>query len=177
MTIEVRRAGVGDIETLRELARAIWFEHYPSIISRSQIHYMLERGYAADVVAAEIARGVEWRLASVDGRACGFAAWEAFGDRVKLHKLYVQRSVRVGGVGRALVAATAADAGERGARLVYLAVNKRNRIAIRAYVRMGFAFHRAMRIDIGHGFVMDDYEMARPVQASIRRAFSVRPVG
>ena len=162
MTIEIRRAGVADIETLRELAREIWFDHYPAIIGWSQVHYMLERGYAAHVIADEIARGVEWRLASVHGSACGFAAWESFGDEVKLHKLYVRRSLRVAGVGKALVAALAADSSERGARVVYLAVNKRNRIAIRAYLRLGFAFRRAMRVDIGHGFAMDDYEMARP---------------
>jgi hypothetical protein len=42
MSSEIRRAGPGDVSTLRDLAREIWYDHYPAIISWSQIHYMLE---------------------------------------------------------------------------------------------------------------------------------------
>jgi ribosomal protein S18 acetylase RimI-like enzyme len=115
------------------------------------------------VIEAEMARGIEWRLASVDGSACGFAAWETSNGEARLHKLYVRRSTRVCGVGRALVDDLAATVSGGGVASVYLSVNKRNRIAIRAYLKMGFAFRRAMRTDIGYGFVMDDFEMARPV--------------
>ena len=163
MAVSVERVGIEDIGTLADLARSIWFEHYPAIISWSQIHYMLEAGYAADVIAAELERGVQWRTARVDGVVVAFTAWESFGDRVKVHKVYVDRAARGHGVGGQLVSAAAADAKSRGASAIYLAVNKRNHIAIRAYLSLGFAFRRAMRADIGHGFVMDDYEMARPV--------------
>jgi len=163
MPIDIRRAVAADAPMLRELAREIWFDHYPGIISWSQIHYMLERGYAPAVIAAEMARGVEWRVATSDGSACAFAAWEAFGREAKLHKLYVRRALRVRGVGSALVDDLAREARDRGVERVYLAVNKRNRSAIRAYLGMGFAFRRAMRADIGHGFVMDDFEMAKPI--------------
>jgi len=163
MQIDIRRAVADDAPMLRDLACEIWFDHYPGIISRAQIHYMLERGYAPAAIATEIARGIEWRVASVDGSTCGFAAWEAFGREAKLHKLYVRRALRVRGVGSRLVDDLGQEARRRGVERVYLAVNKRNRTAIRAYLGMGFAFRRAMRADIGHGFVMDDYEMAKPI--------------
>ena len=163
MGVSIERVGTEDIRIVADLARSIWFEHYPAIISWSQIHYMLEAGYAADVIAAEFERGVQWRTAWVDGVVRGFAAWEGLGDRVKVHKLYVERAARGHGVGRHLVNAAASDAQNVGANAIYLAVNKRNHIAIRAYLSLGFAFRRAMRADIGHGFAMDDYEMARPV--------------
>ncbi len=148
-----------DIPVVAELARAIWFEHYPSIISWSQIHYMLERGYAPRVIAAELARGVEWRLASDGGRSFGFASWERFGDVVKLHKLYVERVARGRGTGRQLVEVATQDARQAGVREIVLAVNKRNYGSIRAYLGLGFSFQRAVRDEIGHGFVMDDYVM------------------
>ena len=163
MASELRRADADDIATLRALAREIWFDHYPGIISWAQVHYMLERGYSAAVIADELARGIEWRIASVDGEPCGFAAWETLGRETKLHKLYVRRTTRIRGVGRALVENLVATVRERDVASIYLAVNKRNAIAIRAYLKMGFAFRRAMCADIGHGFVMDDFEMARPV--------------
>jgi GNAT superfamily N-acetyltransferase len=163
MTIEIRGACATDVPLLRELAHEIWFDHYPAIISWAQIHYMLERGYSTAVIEEEIARGVEWRIASVDGEASGFSASEATDREVKLHKLYVRRSARATGVGRALVDDLSMSARANDIASIYLTVNKRNRIAIRAYLKMGFAFRRAMRADIGFGFVMDDFEMARRV--------------
>lgn len=163
MVVSVERVGIEDIRVVADLARSIWFEHYPAIISWAQIHYMLEAGYAADVIAAELERGVQWRTARIDAVPVGFAAWQSISGSVKVHKLYVERAVRGHGVGARLLAAVADDARRLGANCVYLAVNKRNQIAIRAYLSMGFAFRRAMCADIGYGFVMDDYEMARPV--------------
>lgn len=141
----------------------IWFEHYPNIISWSQIHYMLERGYASRVIAAELARGVEWRLALDGGRSFGFASWERFGDVVKLHKLYVERAARGRGAGRQLVEVAMRDARRSGAREIVLAVNKRNYVSIRTYLSLSFSFQHAVRDEIGHGFVMDDYVMVRRV--------------
>ncbi len=163
MSVSIARIRTEDVATVASLARTIWFEHYPDIIGWPQIHYMLERGYAHGVIAAELARGVEWHFAMFDGEPCGFAAWDALNDSIKLHKLYVLRSARERGLGRALIDACAADAQRRAARDVQLAVNKRNVVAIRAYLRVGFAFRRAVCVPIGHGFVMDDYVMARPV--------------
>jgi GNAT superfamily N-acetyltransferase len=163
MGVSIERVGIGDIRMVVDLARSIWFEHYPAIISWSQIHYMLEAGYETSVIAAELERGVQWRTAWVDGVLRGFAAWEVLGNQVKVHKLYVERAARGHGVARHLVNAAADDARRLGANAIYLAVNKRNEIAIRAYLSLGFAFRRAMRADIGHGFAMDDYEMVRPV--------------
>ena len=41
------------------------------------------------------------------------------------------------------------------------AVNKQNAHAIAAYEKYGFAKREAVRVDIGNGFVMDDFIMAR----------------
>ena len=51
----------------------------------------------------------------------------------------------------------------RGAREVRLQVNKANLRAQRAYERSGFRRIEEAVFDIGGGFVMDDYIMARPV--------------
>jgi RimJ/RimL family protein N-acetyltransferase len=42
-----------------------------------------------------------------------------------------------------------------------LNVNKQNLRAIRAYERNGFFVREAVVVDIGGGFVMDDYVMAK----------------
>ncbi len=50
-------------------------------------------------------------------------------------------------------------AAERGAREVYLHVNRHNARAIRAYERAGFVVAGAVVGDTGGGFVPDDYVM------------------
>jgi ribosomal protein S18 acetylase RimI-like enzyme len=48
-----------------------------------------------------------------------------------------------------------------GARRLILSVNKRNARAIAAYQRNGFVIAESVVTDIGGGFVMDDYVMAK----------------
>jgi ribosomal protein S18 acetylase RimI-like enzyme len=50
---------------------------------------------------------------------------------------------------------------ELGAHAVWLQVNKRNEPAIAAYLKAGFHIEKEAVFDIGGGFVMDDYLMAR----------------
>ena len=43
---------------------------------------------------------------------------------------------------------------------MYLTVNKGNELGIRAYKGNGFDIIESVEVDIGNGFVMDDYIMA-----------------
>ena len=60
--ITIQPATPDDIPALRALARRIWHEYYPGIISREQIDYMLARMYDAAVIREELAQGVAWDL-------------------------------------------------------------------------------------------------------------------
>jgi GNAT superfamily N-acetyltransferase len=146
-----------------ELARRIWFEHYPAIISWAQIHYMLERGYRPDIIAAEQGSGIQWHTARVDGELAGFVAFGPAGDDLKIHKLYVLRSLRKAGVGRALMKVVERAAIDGGCMGLVLTVNKFNLASIRAYLALGFSFAARVCAPIGYGFVMDDYVMRRPL--------------
>ena len=48
-----------------------------------------------------------------------------------------------------------------------LAVNKQNSRAIAAYLKNGFAVREAVRVEIGNGFVMDDFIMAKSLVLDI----------
>ena len=56
-----------------------------------------------------------------------------------------------------------------GANRLVLNVNKRNEKAIRAYRRNGFTIVESEKIDIGNGFVMDDYVMAKELASERER--------
>jgi ribosomal protein S18 acetylase RimI-like enzyme len=160
------RARHEELPVVRELAGRIWRAHYPGIISHEQIAYMLERGYAPDALAEFLdvpERGLE--LATVDGELAGFAAWYVTDnpDEAKLDKLYVQQSRQRQGIGGRLIAHVSSLASVAGARLLVLNVNKQNAQAIRGYEKHGFAVREAVVVDIGRGYVMDDYVMVKPI--------------
>ena len=51
---EIKPARVEDLPAIRELAAIIWHAHYPGIISREQIDYMLARMYALETLRDEM---------------------------------------------------------------------------------------------------------------------------
>jgi len=165
-SVEIRSARPDDLPVVQRLAHVIWHSHYPGIITIAQIDYMLARGYALEALAAFLDRpdrGLE--LALDGGEPAGFAAWYATDGpgEVKLDKLYVLQSQQRHGVGGRLIGRVVERARALGATNLILNVNKSNTQAIRAYERHGFAIRAAVVNDIGNGFVMDDYVMARSI--------------
>jgi ribosomal protein S18 acetylase RimI-like enzyme len=165
---EIRPARHDEIAVVTGLAHAIWHAHYPGIITVEQIDYMLALGYSTDALQRFLARpdrGLE--LAVVDGEPAGFAAWLVTDDpgEAKLDKLYVLQSRQRLGLGGRLLRRVAGLARATGATTLILNVNKRNVQAIRAYEKHGFVIRASVVADIGGGFVMDDYIMARRLQS------------
>ncbi|HMW16464.1 MAG TPA: GNAT family N-acetyltransferase [Accumulibacter sp.] len=166
MPIDVFPVTVDDIDTLATLARRIWQATYSDIISQAQIDYMLAQRYAPQRLREELsASTIWWDQVRVDGRLAGFAScvWLAERREMKLDKLYVDPDHQRQGLGERLLAAVTAHALAAGCHTLILAVNKRNTPAIAAYRRYGFVIREEVCIDIGGGFVMDDYVMARPL--------------
>lgn len=162
-----RRATIEDIPLLRELAADIWRRSYGEMLTPAQIDYMLAWMYGAEKIRAEIAAGVWWEAIELDGTAIGYLAAERGAD-VKLHKLYLQPEHQGRGFAQRALAHVVELARAWGATCVLLNVNKRNTRAIRAYERAGFSTVDAVVNDIGGGFVMDDFIMARPITPETR---------
>jgi len=161
--IAFRPADIRDIPLIRDLATRIWRDHYPGIISRSQIDYMLEKMYTADVLRREIgAQGYRYIIAQEEDRPVGFIAYahEPAEQAVRISKLYLLPELHGKGLGQQMLGCVKDDAQKMGAVLIYLFVNKNNTKAITAYERFGFFKAEAVANDIGNGFVMDDFRMA-----------------
>lgn len=162
--IRIVAANAGDLPAVAGLAGVIWRKHYPGIITFEQIEYMLARGYSRDALWRFISEeGAGLDLALVDEGLVAFAAYHRgdHPDELKLDKLYVHPDFQGQGVGRCLIAATEAAAVAQHRATVVLNVNKNNQRAIHAYQRHGFTVRDAVVVDIGGGFVMDDYIMAK----------------
>ena len=155
-----------DVERLAALAREIWYAHYPAIIDTAQIEYMLAQRYEPRIVREELGRdGTWWDKLMAGETMAGFASYFLTGipAEMKLDKLYVHPDCQRRGLAGRMIDRVCQVARRQGCRRLVLAVNKNNRSAIDAYLKHGFRIEDAVVKDIGGGFVMDDYVMAKSV--------------
>ena len=161
-----------DFSALRALAETIWRQHYASIISVAQIEYMLAVRFSQDALREYTSAAGKWlELLLVSGRAVGYCGYELASDggepscspAMKLGQLYLLESHRGLGLGRSMLHHIEGRTRENGGPVLWLQVNKRNTEAIGFYRSAGFEVLREAVMDIGGGFVMDDYLMAKPV--------------
>ena len=152
------------LPAISELAGVIWRACYPGIITHAQIDYMLARMYSLDVLRDEIrSQGIRYDQLLVDGKPAGFASYGPTSEPgvMKLHKLYLLPEMQGRGLGSRLLQHVVREVRAGAGRRLILSVNKRNAKAITAYQRNGFVIAESVVTDIGGGFVMDDYVMAK----------------
>ncbi len=161
--VSIQPASAEHLPEIGALAGVIWRAHYPGIISHGQIEYMLARMYDVEVMGQELASGVAYDRLMFNGALRGFSSYGAASnmEELKLHKLYVHPDFQRRGFGTLLLNHVEAAARERGFTTVVLAVNKRNEMAIAIYRKHGFTIRESVVTEIGGGFVMDDYVMAK----------------
>ncbi len=146
------------------MAHEVWNEYYVPLIGQAQVDYMVEKLQSAAAMQAQIDAGYEYFQIRQTGANVGYAAirHDAADARVFISKLYLLAAHRRSGAGRQALELIERMASERGATHLWLTVNKGN-ASVRAYERLGFEIVDAMVMDIGGGFVMDDYKMEKRV--------------
>jgi GNAT superfamily N-acetyltransferase len=164
MIIQISPVSRADVDAIAALARIVWQDAYPGIITQAQIDYMLEQRYNTLRLLEELAMpNLWWDKATVDGELAAFASTLTTekADELKLDKLYVDPLQQRLGLGGRLIAHVSARALAQGCTTLILAVNKRNKPAIAAYTKHGFVVRNAVRVNIGNDFVMDDFIMEK----------------
>ena len=155
-----------DQERLAELAGSIWHEYWPALIGEAQTDYMVERFQSLPAIRRDMAENAYEYWFVCDGdRVVGYTGGhvEPKTGRFFISKIYLKAKARGHGYARRVVEFYDALCRERGLHAMYLTVNKGNVLGVRAYKGTGFETVDAVETDIGHGFVMDDYIMERPV--------------
>jgi GNAT superfamily N-acetyltransferase len=160
--LEIQPSAAEHLPEVAALAAVTWRAHYPGIITHEQIDYMLARMYDLEVMRRELGQGIRYDRLLADGKLVAFAAYGPMGEsEMKLHKLYVDPQRQRQGFGSRLLAHVEAESRRRGYRTLILAVNKGNTKATAAYLKNGWTIRESVVADIGGGFVMDDYIMAK----------------
>ena len=171
---EIRALIASDVPALCALAREIWRAHYPGIISKAQIEYMLNERYDETVIHEELKRlDLWWDVLMLNGKIAGYTSyfWADLtnvvnaADTIKIDKLYLHPRVHRHGYGRMLIDHIARRMSGQGCKCLTLGVNRHNQSAIAAYLKHGFQITETSLKQIGGGFRMDDYIMVRAVNA------------
>ena len=150
-----------DFECISELANIIWHEHYPTIISLEQIHYMLDKFNSAWAIQEQIQTGTLFFTMTYNGEPAGYLAVKKEDGFLFIAKLYVLKAFRGLKIAKTAMQFVESMAKKGGLLCLKLNVNKHNTKSIDAYERLGFVKTKSMITDIGDGYVMDDYEMTR----------------
>lgn len=121
----------------------------------------MEIMYAMPVLEKETERGVEYYILAYGNEDVGYTAIEKKdATSYKLHKIYLLQKLQGQGLGKFQLQQMEQIIKDRGASWLYLNVNRHNK-AIDFYKSQGYAILRSEDIDIGNGFLMNDYVMRK----------------
>ncbi len=151
-----------DFSELATLAETVWYQHYPSIISREQIAYMLNGRYTDEKLSRYLDSSTQWCwLLRESNQSIGYVscALAPRPDQLKLEQLYLLSEHKGRGLGKLMMNHVFAWARQHHCRSVWLTVNKNNVDSIAVYQKTGFYVREEAQFDIGHGYIMDDYVM------------------
>ncbi len=144
-----------------ELTKKIWPVAYGTILSKAQLDFMIQKFYNETALQELIQKGHVFYLAQDEKENyVGFVSYEinSVPDKTKIHKIYVLPETQGTGLGRQFFELVKEQAKENNQKAIFLNVNKYNN-ALHFYTKLGFSIVNDEVIDIGEGYVMDDYIM------------------
>jgi len=161
---QIRPATPTDYPAIQRIAHQTWPDTYGSILSTEQFDHMLNWMYTPEAIAEQVEQKnhVFLMAANHAGETVGYVSYEVdYKPTItKIHKLYLLPQTQGQGIGRLLIDEVARKALTAGNTALGLNVNRQNR-AVQFYERMGFSVVAQEDIDIGNGYLMQDFIMQK----------------
>lgn len=151
----------GEVEEFHRLAHKIWPVTFKNILSEVQIAYMLQLMYSEESLVKQQEDGCKFYLLSSDDKYIGFLSIQhnkGNSQKTKVQKIYVLPEFHGTGAGRFLMDFALVEAKKENAKAVFLNVNRYNN-AVGFYEHYGFKKMYSEDIDIGSGYLMEDWVM------------------
>lgn len=164
--VETVQLGKEDVFLVNHLAHQIWPHTFRDILSKDQIDYMLDWMYNVQTLEEQVQIGHLYYVVKENGVAKGFVGLEPNfpdADMLRIHKLYVLPDAHGKGLGRALLNQAIDVAFDLDLHTLHLNVNRFNK-AVEFYKHCGFEIVGEEDIDIGKGYLMEDYIMELKVK-------------
>lgn len=159
--IHLEKINKTQLAIIKDLAYAIWPIAYGEILSKDQLNYMLDNFYSVENLENQMNAGQIFELFFEDNKVVGFVAYEFNCNEkswLKIHKIYLLPDNQGKGFGKFMIDEIIRIAKTNNQKGIYLNVNKYNSAKF-FYEKLGFTNVKEEVIDIGNGYVMDDYVM------------------
>lgn len=145
---------------IQSIAQQTWPKTFGAILSPEQIQYMLTQMYSISALQEQVQqKHHHFILAKWKNEYVGYASYELHykkSSQTKIHKLYLLPEAQGKSTGRLLLDEIATQAKKKGDVALSLNVNRYNS-AIQFYEKVGFQKTGEENIDIGNGFLMEDF--------------------
>lgn len=152
------------LSIVKDLAYTIWPTAYGEILSKKQLNFMLDKFYHLDWLKNQMFNHNQVFLLIEENKGyLGFCAYElncGNSNNTKLHKLYVLPQTQGKGIGKALLSEVEKIALENHNDGVFLNVNRYNK-AQEFYKHQGYIISETIDIEIGNGYLMEDFVMKK----------------
>lgn len=162
--MKIIEASKEDIFIIQSLSDRIWPPTFSDILTKDQISYMMDIMYSTASLEEQMIKSGHHYLLVKDGdEYLGYLSYELDykgSEATKIHKIYVLPSTQGKGIGRLFINAVCNIAKANNNNQLLLNVNRFNK-AINFYQRIGFEVIGREDIDIGNGFLMEDYTMSK----------------
>jgi len=162
----IREIRADEVEIIRSLAHKIWPITFKEILSSAQIEYMLDWMYSKEKLVQQMNAGHQFFVFELENEPIGFLGVEKkyLGtNSLRIHKIYVLPEIHGKGIGKKLIDFAEKLAVKNNCSTLNLNVNRFNN-AVDFYKRLGFEVVKTEDIEIGNGYLMEDYVMEKDLR-------------
>lgn len=164
--MSIRRADRNQLNLIREIAEKTWPHAFGEILSSAQLAYMMEMMYSIEVLEKQYDAGHEFYLFDEKNVPLGFMGIEPNyknKKQLKIHKLYILPEQQGKKIGEKFIQFAEKRCVELQLPLLTLNVNRYNEKAIAFYLKLHFKNVLSEDIEIGNGYLMEDYVMEKEI--------------
>lgn len=164
--MNIRALKQDELLIVHEIAHATWPDTFKDILSQEQIQYMLNWMYNLKHLENQFNQGHQFYVAELEEMPVGFIGIEPNHPEkglTKIHKIYILPNKQGLGIGKKLIEFVRKIAIQSEMKGLLLNVNRFNK-AVEFYKAIGFNILFEENIDIGNGYLMEDYVMKLDLQ-------------
>ena len=161
--MEIEQVSKKELIRVQQIAHLTWPDTFKEILSSEQLQYMLNWMYNLEMLSKQLDEGHQFFILKKEGLDLGFIGIQPnYPSEVesKLHKIYILPSAQGMGAGKMLMLKAEEVAKNNNSEFLVLNVNRFNK-ATDFYTKIGFEIAYEEDIDIGNGYLMEDFVMKK----------------
>ncbi|WP_017497073.1 GNAT family N-acetyltransferase [Flavobacterium sp. WG21] len=162
--IAISEATVSDIKQIQKIVHITWPITYGEILTKEQLDYMLDLFYSEEALADQLDKKEQlFYMIEDDMTNIGFIGIEHnYKEKAvtKIHKIYLLPETQGKGIGKKVIEEIERLGAVHNSQALSLNVNRFN-TALGFYKKIGFEIVGESDLDIGNGYLMEDYVMEK----------------